>query len=227
MRALEGLVDRDPLLNRYYLTPKGKLASEIISDISFRLSIGTHSPEHESISYVQNLKFGDHAFLLYDNEKVRQEITHVYIKAKLANGEAVIYIISERKIDSEIQELRKYVMDIDHQQNGALTVLSAEEWYINKGKAQPKKIVENTLEFLKSKQKAGFTGIYGTGEMNVFFNHSKRELLEYEKLLGRKIDNNTCGLCTYDDKAVDHETLVQLTNYHGHIVSKDLAWRLL
>jgi hypothetical protein len=78
----------------------------------------------------------------------------------------------------------------------ALTILSADEWYIKKGKAQAKTIIDNWLTLLKEKQKMGFTKLRAAGETEVFFNYAKnKELLAYETVLGKQLASALCVLC--------------------------------
>jgi hypothetical protein len=105
--------------------------------------------------------------------------------------------------------------------------MSAEEWYINKGKAHAQTIISNWTKLLKAKQKAGFLGLRGAGEMDVFFDCAKtRELLAYERMLGREFTLNLCGLCIYDDNRLDERQFRQMVTFHGHIISKDIAYKL-
>jgi len=102
--------------------------------------------------------------------------------------------------------------------------MSAYEWYLKKGKAQAETIIANWRKLVNEKQKAGFTGLRGAGEMEVFFANSKsEELLRYEAALGRKFDFNLCALCLYDTEWIDETQVTQLNKYHGHRIFKDIA----
>ena len=102
--------------------------------------------------------------------------------------------------------------------------MSAYEWYLEKGKAQAETIIANWRKLVNEKQKAGFTGLRGAGEMEVFFANSKsKELLRYEAALGRQFAFNLCALCLYDTEWIDETQVTQLNKYHGHRIFKDIA----
>jgi DNA-binding transcriptional ArsR family regulator len=228
IRTLKGLVDREPSTNKYRLTERGYLASELVWDIRFVLSRGQRDLASEPTRYVQKLGFGDHAFLLYSTEYDKREVAFSFLEAGLLKEEAVIFLVPEQRLDSENREVQRYGISANNFREGAFTVMSAEEWYLKKGKAHAKTIIASMLELLKAKQKAGFKGLRGAGEMEVFFNHGKNEqLLKYEAMLGRQFTQNLCALCIYDVNMLDERQISQLTNCHGHMVSKDMAWKVV
>jgi DNA-binding transcriptional ArsR family regulator len=227
MRALKGLVEREPSTNKYHLTERGLLAGELAWDIRVILSRGSRDLACDPTRYAGNLKFGDHAFFLYDKEDDKRMITFSFLEAGLLRGEAVVFLVPERKLDLENREVQRHGVNADYFRKEAFMILSAEEWYLKKGKARANTIIANMLELLKTKQKAGFTGLRVTGEMEVFFNHAKTEhLLRYEAMLGKQFTHKLCGLCVYDAHTLDEKQISQLTNCHGHIISKDMAWKL-
>ena len=102
--------------------------------------------------------------------------------------------------------------------------MSAHEWYLKKGKAQAKTLIDNLEKLREEKQKAGFTGLRSAGEMEIFFENAKiKELLRYEVALGRQLASNVCGLCLYDTQRLDEKQIVQLRKCHGHEIFKDIA----
>lgn len=227
MRALKGLVEHESSTNKYRLTDRGQIAGELIWDIMFIISRGGRDLAQEPTRYVQNLKFGDHALFLYNTEDDRREIAFSYLKAGLPKGEAIVFLVPEQKIDSENQEIQRYGISGDYFRNEAFTIMSAEEWYLKKGRAQAKTIMDNWLKLLKVKQKAGFAGLRAAGEMGVFLENSKeKELLKYEAALGRKFAFAICGLCLYDIGKLDESQVARLTRLHGHLISKDMAWKI-
>jgi len=227
MRALKSLVEHELSTKKYRLTDKGQLAGELIWDIRFIISRGGRDLAQEPTRYVQRLGFGDHAFLLFDTEDVKRDISFSFLEAGLPRGEATVYLVSECKLDSESKEVQRYGISADYFRTKAFTIMSAEDWYLKKGKAQPKRIITNLLTFLKEKEKAGFTGLRMAGEMNVFLDNAKiKELLKYEAMLGRQIAYNVCALCLYDTNKIDEKQIAQLTKCHGHLISKDMAWKI-
>ena len=226
LKALRGLVEREPSMKKYRLTDRGQLASELIWDIHFIIERGGRDLTHEPTRYARRLKFGDHAVLYYDTEDVKREITFSFLEAGLPKGEAVVYIVSEHKLNSEAREIQRYGISGDYLRNGTFTLMSANEWYLKKGKVQAKTIIANLQTLLKEKQKAGFKGLRGAAEMEVFFNYAKiKELLRYEAALGRQLALDLCGLCIYDANRLEEKQVIKLNKYHGHAIFKDTAFK--
>jgi len=225
IRALRGLVERDPLTKKYRLTDRGQLAGELIWDIRFIIERGGRDLANEPTRYVRRLRFGDHAVLYYDTEDIKREICFSYLEAGLPKGEAVVYLVAEHKLDSEAREIQRYGISADCFRTGAFTIMSAEEWYLRKGKAQAETIIANWQTLIKEKQKAEFTGLRAAGEAKVFFDNGKvKELLSYEVALGRQLSLNVCGLCLYDIHRLDEGQFIQVRKCHGHEIFKDIAW---
>lgn len=156
LRKLSGLVEREILTNKYHLTDRGQLAGELIWDTRFLTRRAVKDLTHEPTRYVRRLRFGDHAILFYDKEDVKRKIAFSFLEAGLLKGEAVAYLVSECKMDSEIQEIQeiqRYGITTDHSRNEAFTIMSAYEWYIKKGKAQADMLIANICRRLLKRSK--------------------------------------------------------------------------
>ena len=220
LRTLGGLVELEPSTKKYRLTDRGKLASQLIRNIRFTTCKGKQAAK--IIRYARSLKLKDHAVLFHYTEGFKHKILFPFLEAGLSKDEAVVYLVTEHKLDSENREIQRYGIDFDRK--GAFTVMSADEWYLKKGKAQPETVIANWQTLLKEKQKAGFTGIRAAGEMEVFFNYAKtKELLRYEKSLGKQLTLNICALCLYDTNRLYENQFIQIVKCHGHIISKDIV----
>ena len=224
IKALGGLVEREPLMKKYRLTDRGQLAGELIWDARFIIARSGQDLALKPSRYARRLRLGDHAILFYDTEEDMHEITFPFLEAGLLKGEAVVYVVSENKLDSEGREIHRYGINLEHLRKEAFTLLSAEEWYLKKGKAQAETIIANWLSLFKEKQKSGFKGLHVAAEAGVFFDYAKsEELLRYEAMLGRQLPPNMCGLCLYDTHRLDEEQFVQLNKSHGHSIFKGIA----
>lgn len=225
IRALKGLVERTPSGKKFCLTDRGQIAVGLLLDFRFKRSRVDRM--HESTEYVRHLRFGDHAFLLLDTEVDKREVSFPYLEAGLSRGEAVVYVVSEDKLDSESGELQKYGIAADYFRNGAFTILSADEWYLKKGKAEGETIIANWRRLVREKQNDGFTGVRAAGEMDVFFNNAKvEELFKYEVMLGRQFPSNICALCIYDANRLHDNQVHQLINCHTYLISRDIVWKI-
>ena len=223
LRAL-GLVEHQSSMKKYHLTERGQLAAELIWDTRFLIARQGSDLEHEPTRYVRRLGFGDHAVLFYDTEDINRKIIFPFLLAGLLKDAAVVYFVSEDKLDSESREIQRYGINVDKFRKEAFTIMSADEWYLRKGKAQAETIISNWQTLVKEKQKAGFTGLYAAGDSEPFFENAKSsELLRYEAAIGRQFKPNLCGLCAYDTHRLDKEQFIQLNKSHGHSIFKDIA----
>ncbi len=222
LRVLKGLVELVPSAKGYRLTERGQLASELLWDTRFIMAKSREGIMLEPARYVRRLKLGEHAVLFYHNQEFKHATSFPFLQIGLLKGEAVIYLVSEDRLSFETREIVWYGIDTDFFRNKALTIMSAEEWYMTKGKARAEKIIGNWLKLLHEKHKAGFAGIRIAGEMEVFFSNAKtEEMLKYETMLGKQLHPHICGLCMYNMERLDKEKqFIELSKMHGHSISR-------
>lgn len=225
MWMLKGLVERESSKKKYHLTDRGRLASELIWDIRFALARGVKGLSNEPARYVRRLKSGDHAVFYYDSEDGRREVVFPFLAAGLLKGEAVVYAVSEDKLDLEWREIQRYGITADSFRNGAFAMLSADEWFLKKGKAQPETIIDNWRKVTKKKHKAGFRGVRGAVEMNLFLDYDNERLQRLEVSLGRKFAFNLSGMCMYNTQKLDEEQFTKLEESHGHSILHGTAFK--
>jgi hypothetical protein len=223
LRSLKAFVELDPLTRKYRLTNRGRLLAGGLQ--SFR-SITLLNQEYAK--YVQSLSFGAHGVVFYTEEGFKRAVSFPFLKAGVARNEAVVYLVSESKLDLETREIEKYGLNLDKLPKEAFTLMSAYEWYLEKGKAQAETIIANWQALLHEKMKAGFGGLRAAAEMEVFVDYAKTtELLRYEALLGRQLTMNIAGLCLYKRDRFTNEQFVQAYNFHGHLISKGIAGKTI
>jgi hypothetical protein len=227
VRSLKGLVERDRSIKKFRLTDRGQLAAELLWDIRFVISRGGRDLAYEPTRYVRSLNFGDHAFLMYDTDDVKRQVTYSFLEAGLAKDEAVVYLVPENKLDSESREIQRYGISDEVFRKKMVAILSADEWYLRKGKAQAKTIIANWQKLARQWQKVGFKGVRTAGDMEVFFDSAKiKELFRYEVMVGRQLPPYLCGLCIYDQKLLDDKQVYHLIKCHGHFINRDWAWKM-
>jgi len=224
LKALKGFVEPDSLTNKYRLTDRGQLAAELIWDTRLLISRDPRKIQLEPRRYVRHLRLGDHAVLFYDTEDIKRDISYPFLQTGLLKGEAVVYIVSEHKLDAEEQEIKWHGINFDQLREKAFTIISAEEWYIRKGRVHAETLIANAQTLINEKQTAGFTGIRFAAEIGALIeNATSKELLRYEALLNRQFPLNVCVLCSYDTNRLDEETFIQLNQSHGHSIFKGIA----
>jgi len=218
LRTLSKFVELEPTTKKYRLTARGRLLAGVIHDFRFLTSRGK-----ETSRYAERLTIGDHAVALYDNDDFKRRISFPFLKAGLSRGEAAVYIVSEDGLDSEIREIKKYGIDLDSLPKEAFTIMSANEWYLRRGRAKAKTITTNWQTLIHEKKKAGFAGVHAAGETAVFISNGKsEELARYDEALGRQLAFDLCGLCLYDKNILEERHIARVLHCHGHIISEDL-----
>jgi hypothetical protein len=61
---------------------------------------------------------------------------------------------------------------------------------------------------IKEKQKYGLTWLRAAGDMELFFDYAKtKELLRYDKDLGKKPPRNMCGLCINSENRLNQKLM--------------------
>lgn len=133
LRTLKGFVELEFSTGKYRLTHRGRLLCACIRDFRFITSV-----DKKLTDYVQNLEMGDHAVGFYTTEDFKHKISFPFLKAGLSKGEAVLYLVAEDELDSEMHEIQRYGIDLDCK--GAFTVMSADEWYLKKVKPNLKQL---------------------------------------------------------------------------------------
>jgi hypothetical protein len=226
LRALAGLVEHEPSTGKYQLTDAGQMAISLIEDFQFLVKRTKQMKLDAPINYIRNLALGDHSLPLYDTETFKREISFTFLKEGLLKHQATFYIVSENKLDSENRQAEKHGISFDQIHCGAFTILSSEELYLRKGKAQAKTAIANWLKLAKEKQTAGFKGLYVAAELDSFFEDAKsKELLTYERMLSQQYLPTVCGICLYSTHTLDEKKHAQLTKSHDHLITRQFAWK--
>jgi DNA-binding transcriptional ArsR family regulator len=223
LRRLTKFVELEPSTKKYKLTYRGRLLLDIIREFRSRVRKG-----NRPLRYAEQLAAGAHAFALFNSESFKHDIVFPFFKGGLSKGYAAVYVVGEEKLDSEGLALKKCGIDLDSLPTGAFTVISSFEYYIQKGKADGKTIIENLQMLLEEKKKAGFIGIWGATEMAVFVDYGKaKELLQYEESLGRQFGLDVGGICLYNSKRFEEMGISQIYKSHGHIISEEMCGKTI
>jgi hypothetical protein len=218
LRRLVGFVEFDPSSKKYKLTYRGNLLLGIIREFCSRVLKG-----NQPLRYAEQLVLRDHAFALFKSESFKRDIVFPFFKVGLSRGYAAFYAVGEEKLDAEVLALKKHGIDLESLPKEAFTVLPSFEWYIQKGKAEAKTIIENWQMLLEEKKEVGFAGLQVAGEMAAFIDNGKgNELRQYEESLGRQIGLDMCAICLYDKKRFEERGFLQVFKSHGHIISEEL-----
>ena len=113
------------------------------------------------------------------------------------------------------------------ERDGVLRIFDYDDWYIIDGEVNMphtmmlgKRVLDETMEI-------GLKGLRMCGEAACFFEHKKeKELVEFEIMIGRKLDLPATVLCAYDvnhAKSLDEKFFFSLIKAHGPVVTSSFA----
>lgn len=178
--------------------------------------------------YVQGLKRGDHALALYRDHSFKRQLAAPFFQSGLSKGYAGAYFASERKLDSDVKAIREYGVDFDSLPKEAFTVMSSDDWYLKKGKADPEIMRSNIVRLTQEKKDAGFAGLAVSGEPGFLVESGfGEECLKYEESGGRQLSTDRYALCLYNVNALKENIRERIFKSHGHVIAKDLVGKLI
>jgi DNA-binding transcriptional ArsR family regulator len=217
LRQMSKIVKKVPKEKTYRLTQSGRVVRDWFAQAPSPNAKGDLEPAPVHVTYANQLGLSEHAFALYEDADSRRAIAFPFLITGLRRSMASIYVVSEKEMDSEREEMRRrYIGMEEFEERGAFTIMSAEEWYMRRGKASSPVIIDNWSKLIQEKMSQGYKGLQGATEMSVFFENSKTsELLVYEKKLGRKFPQGLCGMCMYDARKLEPGQVMSLIETHG------------
>jgi hypothetical protein len=218
LRQMCEIVKRVPKEKTYRLTQSGRVAWDWYAQAPSPNAKGDLEPAPVHVTYACQLGLNEHAFALYEGANSRRAIAFPFLARGLTRSMASIYIVSEKEMDAERKEMRRRYFGVEEfEERGAFTIMSAEEWYMRRGKASSPVIIENWSKLIQEKMSQGYKGIQLAADTNVFFENSKAsELLAYEKEVGRNFPKSMCAICMYDSHRVDSGQVTSLIGSHEH-----------
>ena len=163
LRKLKEFIEIEPSTEKYRLTERGRLLAACIQDLSYIIS-----SDQKPSKFVQDLNIKDHAVAFYETEDFKHQILSPFFRMGLQKGEAAIYFVPEARLTSETKETQRYGLDFSSMPEEAFTIISADDWYLKKGKANGKIIINNWVDLVKKRKKAGFKGLRVAANMDPF-----------------------------------------------------------
>jgi len=233
LRSMSALVEKKPEEKSYRFTDEGRLIQGLMIQASLELRKRSLDIEvtakHNPIRYVERLNLGDHAIFLYEDSTFKRAVALPFLRMGLLRGMATVYVASEQRMSQEEKEMERSYPDIEElKERGDLLIMSAEEWYLRRGKASPDVISDNWLRLAREKIKKGYKGLQAAADMNTFLDSRKiTELLAYEKKLGPKFPRIICAVCMYEAPRLEPEQIISLIKAHGHGAFEGIGFKLL
>lgn len=182
----------------------------------------------KTLDYVRNLKVGNHGIFFYRSPHEKHEVLFNFLQAGLQKGEGAVYVASQetsRQIRRHMEDFGLNVKALER--DGVLRIFDYDEFYIIDGKVNTSHTIMMGKRVFDEAGKIGLKGLRGCGETACFFEHKKeKELVEYELMLGRKLDLPATALCAYDVKharSLEEKFFFTLIKTHGPVVTSSFA----
>ncbi len=163
-----------------------------------------------------------HICLIYDCEEDRQNFVSAYLAEGLRQGEQVRYFA-----DTTTPETFRYwlleagVEFPDLLEPFSLGIARAAEVYCPEGRFDPRQFIAGMLPAVERSREAGYSGLCVSGEMSWALKGlpGAERLVEYEQLLNTvEMPFRFSGLCQYDARLFDGDTLDQVLRAHPWVV---------
>lgn len=182
----------------------------------------------ETLYYVRTLTVGSHSIFFYKTPSEKREVIFNFLQVGLTRGEGALYIASQETS----QQIRKHMKDFGLnvtalERDGALRIIDYDGWYLVDGKVNPSYTLRLGERVLKEAMEIGLKGLRGCGEATCFFDHhQERALVDYERMIGKRIDLPATVLCAYDinqARSLEGLLFLDLMKAHGSVITRNFA----
>ena len=182
----------------------------------------------ESLDFVRDLEAGNHCVFFYRNSHEKHELVFSFLQAGFQKDEGAIYVVAQETPAKVRKSMKDFGLNVKAlEKDGALKIFSYDEWYIIDGEVNPPQILESAKRVFDEAIEIGLKGIHGCGEAACFFEHNKeKELLEYELMIGKKLDLPVTVLCAYDvnhARSLDEKLFFNLIKAHGPVITSSFS----
>jgi hypothetical protein len=182
----------------------------------------------ETLYYVRRLTVGSHSIFFYKTPSEKRAVIFNFLQAGLEHGEGAIYIASEETSQQIRRHMKDFGLDVTAlERDGALRVVDYDGWYLVDGKVQPSYTLMLVQRVLKEAMEMGLKGLRGCGEATCFFDHhQERALVDYELMIGKRIDLPATVLCAYEvnqAKSLEGILFFNLMKAHGPVITRSFA----
>jgi hypothetical protein len=157
----------------------------------------------ELLNFIRAVKPSDHIGLFYDDVEGKRSIVFNYIADGLENSRGVVYVCGEEKPEVIRKGLASLGVDVEpNERSGNLLIKLFNDWYLEKGVADPYRIMNRWNEIAKLFSERGL-GARVAGELSNFY-HEKRvkELLKYEYALNKTVSFPIEVMSIYNLKSI-------------------------
>lgn len=157
---------------------------------------------------------GDHACLLYDDERRRDEVLLSYLDGGVANDEQMLYVPDGEpgRVAAELSRRAPVAQ---------LRISSSAETYLPDGAFEPDRMLGMLRQAVAESRAGGYSGLRAAGEppRSLTSNGSARALLDYERRVNALFaQGHMTGICVYDTRATEPGALLAIAAAHPVVI---------
>jgi len=182
----------------------------------------------KTLDYVRDLKVGNHGIFFYRSSYEKHEVLFNFLQVGLQKGEGAIYVPSQETSKQIRKHMEGFGLNVKTlERDGVLRIFDYDDWYIIDGEADGSHTIMLANRVFEKAMEIGLKGLRACGEAACFFEHKKeKELVEFELMIGRKLDLPVTVLCAYDvnhAKSLKEKLFFDLIKAHGSVVTSSFA----
>ena len=182
----------------------------------------------ETLYYVRNLKAGNHGIFFYRSSHEKHEVLFNFFQAGFEKGEGAVYVAAQETSKQIRRQMEDFGLNVKTlEKDGVLRIFDYDDWYIIDGKVDVSNMIMLGQLAIHEAMEIGLKGLRGCGEAACFFEHKKeKDLVEYELMIGRKLDTPLTALCAYDVnhvKSLEDKFFFSLIRAHGPVITHSFA----
>jgi len=176
------------------------------------------------------LKTGNHGIFFYRSPHEKHEVLLSFLQAGFQKGEGAIYVATQETQTQIRRRMEDFGFNVKALEKDGVLRIFGPEWYIIDGEVNTPHTIMLATRVFDEAMEIGLKGLRACGEAACFFEHKKeKELVEYELMIGRKLDLSVTVLCAYDvnhAKSLEEKFFISLIKAHGPVVTSTFARQL-
>jgi len=174
------------------------------------------------------LETGSHGIVFYRSPNEKHDVLFNFLQAGVQKGKGAIYVPSQETSKQIRRHMEDFGMNVKAlEKDGVLKIFDYTDWYIVDGEVDGSRTIMLAQRVFDEATEIGLKGLHACGEAACFFEHEKeKELVEFEVMIGRKLDLPVTVLCAYDvnhAKSLEEKLFFSLIKAHGPVVTSSFA----
>jgi signal transduction histidine kinase len=175
------------------------------------------------ISVVGSVPWGGHFSIFYETRSDLLDTVARYFRVGLANNEACLWVISDPMTKNEARSaLQRSIADSDrHLAARSIEILSSHEWYVKRGRIDPRRIIRGWRAKLRTALDRGCEGLRVCGDVSWAEREHWQDICDYESKLHAALANcRMIALCAYPLAKGRATDILEITKLHQHTVAR-------